>query len=99
MLKVNTMLNCAFSVFYEISCVFGMQYPFKLWNMFFIISDHRGGKNVNISLQTSHEGQFDDDSCCHSAFITFQYSLVMNVIVNLPGDTDNLLAKYKSTLR
>ena len=68
------MLNCAFSVLYEISCVFGMQYPFKLWNMFFIISDHRGGKNVNISLQTSHQGQFDDDSCCHSAFITFQYS-------------------------
>ena len=25
--------------------------------------------------------------------------LVMNVIVNLPGDTDNLIAKYKSTLR
>lgn len=88
MVRVNTMLNYAFYVLYEISCVFGIQYPFQLWNMFFFISDHRGGINVDILFRHLMKA---NSMMTHAATQLSLHSniLVMNVIVNLPGDTDN----------
>ena len=82
------MLNFAVSVL-DISCVFGIQDPFQLWNMFFFISDHRGGKNVNIVFR--HFMRANSITHAVTAFISFQYSghECYSKSTRGPGDTDN----------